>query len=368
MATLIPSSDLPARGLRLHGVHKEFAGQTVVDNLNLEIEEGSFVALLGPSGCGKTTTLRMIAGFDTLSSGRISLGSTVLASDHQQLPPELRNMSMVFQSYALWPHMTVADNVGYPLKLKGYKGSDFQRRVREALATVQMEPYAQRRPQDLSGGQRQRVALARCLASEPRVVLLDEPLANLDRHLRASMEDSFRDFHRRTGATFIYVTHDQAEAMALADRIAVMHKGQLVQWDAPEALYQRPQNAWVAGFIGQGSVVRLPLSSSERLLSSAQVQQALAALQNKPSAPEEVLIRPQHVELDPAGVPATVTHCVFKGERYQFVLQLQDGQSLQAYHWQGLPTGAQIAITVRQGWRLQEQTAGSTRPTLASVA
>jgi iron(III) transport system ATP-binding protein len=216
--------------LILERLNKVFGEQAVVRDLSLTIPEGAFTALLGPSGCGKTTTLRILAGLEHLSSGRLLLGDRLLADSRVHMPPETRDMGMVFQSYALWPHMTVAENVGYPLKLRKVNGAARQKRVMEALDVVELGAYAGRSPQELSGGQRQRVALARCLVSEPEVVLLDEPLANLDRHLRATMEQTFREFHRRTGATFVYVTHDQAEAMALASHIAVMHQGELMQW------------------------------------------------------------------------------------------------------------------------------------------
>ncbi|MFT4192737.1 MAG: ABC transporter ATP-binding protein, partial [Comamonas sp.] len=242
-----PGPQAAAQGLSLRGVSRRYGDHAAVQALDLEIPAGAFVALLGPSGCGKTTTLRMIAGFEPPDAGEIRLDDRLLANASAQVPPEQRHMGMVFQSYALWPHMSVADNVGYPLKLRGVRGAEYARRVTEALALVQMEGRAQAAPQDLSGGQRQRVALARCLVAEPRVVLLDEPLANLDRHLRASMESAFRAFHRRTGATFIYVTHDQGEAMALAGHVAVMHQGRLVQWATPEQLYAQPRTDWLAG-------------------------------------------------------------------------------------------------------------------------
>lgn len=204
-------------------------------------------------------------------------------------------MGMVFQSYALWPHMTVGENVGYPLKLRQVNGAARQKRVMEALEVVELGAYFGRSPQELSGGQRQRVALARCLVSEPRVVLLDEPLANLDRHLRATMEQTFREFHRRTGATFVYVTHDQAEAMALASHIAVMHQGELMQWGTPQQLYQQPQNSWVAGFIGQGSVLSLAVSPGLQSLDLAALHGGLDQPGRDKTVP--VLVRPEHVQI-----------------------------------------------------------------------
>lgn len=345
-------------GLQLRGVSRSYGAQTVVQSLDLDIPAGAFVALLGPSGCGKTTLLRMLAGFEAPDAGEIHLGAQLLANSTYQLPPEHRHMGMVFQSYALWPHMSVADNVGYALKLRGIKGVDYQRRVHEALELVQLSARASASPQDLSGGQRQRVALARCLVAEPRVVLLDEPLANLDRHLRASMEQSFREFHRRTGATFVYVTHDQGEAMALADHIAVMHQGRVVQWATPAQLYAQPRTDWLAGFIGQGSVLWQSSNWTGQVVPGATLVQALQATQVAKAYP--VLLRPEHVHLHAmldtpsAGLlQAVVQECVFKGERYDVWVQLRDGQRVMAYHPSACAPGTVVQLTVQQGWGLE---------------
>nr|WP_284454098.1 ABC transporter ATP-binding protein [Citrobacter sp. MNAZ 1397] len=332
-------------------LNKVFGEQAVVRDLNLTIPEGAFTALLGPSGCGKTTTLRILAGLEHLSSGRLLLGDRLLADARVHMPPETRDMGMVFQSYALWPHMTVAENVGYPLKLRKVNGAARQKQVMEALDVVELGAYAGRSPQALSGGQRQRVALARCLVSEPEVVLLDEPLANLDRHLRATMEQTFREFHRRTGATFVYVTHDQAEAMALASHIAVMHQGELMQWGAPQTLYQHPQNAWVARFIGKGSILSLAARHPASQLESQQLHEGLAPENTQPR--QQVLVRPEHVMVGDNGLPAMVESCIFQGERYLLELRLPDGQHLSAFH--SLPLREQQSTRVRlmQGWCLE---------------
>lgn len=348
-----------ASGLRLRGVERRYGTQTVVQGLDLDIPGGAFVALLGPSGCGKTTLLRMLAGFEAPDAGEIYLGNQLLANAQRQAPPEQRQMGMVFQSYALWPHMTVADNVGYALKLRGVQGADYQKRVHEALALVQLEGRAQARPQDLSGGQRQRVALARCLVAEPRVVLLDEPLANLDRHLRASMEQSFREFHRRTGATFVYVTHDQGEAMALADHIAVMHQGRLVQWATPAQLYAQPRTDWLAGFIGQGSVLQQSQPCAGQVVAGAQLHAALGAEAALGVKRYPVLVRPEHAQLSAwdaqaaQGLPAQVLECIFKGERYEVRVRLPDGQSLLLYHPQPWTLGQTVQVCIAQGWGLE---------------
>ncbi|RRR33494.1 ABC transporter ATP-binding protein, partial [Schaalia georgiae] len=209
---------------------------------------------------------------------------------------------------------------GYPLKLRRIQGSDYQRRVAQALEQVALTPYAQRSPQALSGGQRQRVALARCLVTDPDVVLLDEPLANLDRNLRAAMEHSFVDFHRRTQATMVYVTHDQSEAMAMADRIAVMREGELVQWATPETLYRAPRSEWVARFIGQGSLLHIASGAPGQRLTESALMSGLAAPLTARSQP--VLVRPEHVHLDatapnPHDLTARVERLTFRGERYE---------------------------------------------------
>ncbi|MGY5959010.1 ABC transporter domain-containing protein [Kosakonia sp. BK9b] len=334
--------------LRLEGLSKMFGEQTVVRDINLTIPSGAFTALLGPSGCGKTTTLRILAGLEQLTAGRLFLGDRLLADQTTHTPPEQRDMGMVFQSYALWPHMTVAENVGYPLKLRKVQRAARHKQVMAALDVVELGAYAGRSPHELSGGQRQRVALARCLVSEPQVVLLDEPLANLDRHLRATMEQTFRDFHRRTGATFVYVTHDQAEAMALASHIAVMHQGELMQWGAPQALYQQPQNAWVARFIGKGSVLSLATPAHLQQLNGAQLHSGFA-----PGALQAVLVRPEHVQVADDGLSVQVESCIYQGERYLLEMRLRDGQTVTAFHHSPFAPGQTVCVRLMQGWRLE---------------
>jgi iron(III) transport system ATP-binding protein len=241
--------------LTIDRVTKTYGTFRALDGVSLEVRDGEFMAILGASGCGKTTLLRQIAGFDKLDAGRIVIGDSVVSSTERHIPPERRRIGIVFQSYALWPHMTVGENVAYGLTVAGVKEPDRARRVAAALTLVELDGFADRRPSALSGGQRQRVALARCLVTEPSLVLLDEPLANLDVHLRAAMEDEFARFHKRTGTTMVYITHDQAEAMALADRIAVMDRGRLLQVATPSQLYREPADAIVASFIGEGMVI-----------------------------------------------------------------------------------------------------------------
>jgi iron(III) transport system ATP-binding protein len=248
--------------LTVNAVSKAYGDAKVLEDVSIDVHDGEFLAVLGPSGCGKTTLLRLIAGFERLSRGSIDIAGRTMSSLGTHVPPEERQVGIVFQSYALWPHMTVADNVGYSLRVARTAATEIRKKVTEALSVVGLSGFENRAPAQLSGGQRQRVALARCLVQAPKLVLLDEPLANLDVHLRASMQDEFAEFHRRTGSTMIYVTHDQAEAMALADRIAVMHDGMLVQLATPVELHNRPATEMIARFIGGGSVVDAEMRTS----------------------------------------------------------------------------------------------------------
>lgn len=257
--------------ISLRGLTKRFGEVTAVDNLDLELPAGELVAFLGPSGCGKTTTLRMIAGFEIPTSGRV----VVAGGDVTELPPERRNCGMVFQNYALFPHLTVRENVAFGLEMRGMRKAEREERVAAILDRVGLAGMARRYPRQLSGGQQQRTALARALVINPSVLLLDEPLANLDAQLREEMRFYIRSLQREFGITTVYVTHDQAEALVLADRAAVLMDGVLQQVDAPEDLYRRPRNARVASFVGltnllhgrvRGNGARLALESEVGIL------------------------------------------------------------------------------------------------------
>ncbi len=245
----------------LKNLSKSFGEVNVVNNINLEIIDHEFLSFLGPSGCGKTTTLRMIAGFDMPTSGEIFIGDRLVSSVEKKIfvPPEDRNVGMVFQNYAVWPHMNVFKNVAYPLKIKKVKTAQIRDRVMRVLSLVKLKGMENRYPHQLSGGQQQRVALARALIMEPDVMLLDEPLSNLDAKLREEMRFEIKDIQRRIGVTIIYVTHDQAEAMAMSDRILLLHEASVQQLGTPRDLYEKPENQFVADFIGLINFLRVEL-------------------------------------------------------------------------------------------------------------
>ena len=367
--------------LILNHISKDFGtgGRAAVNALSLDVREGGFLALLGPSGCGKTTVLRMIAGFEQPTDGSIHLGERLLADAVNMLPPERRNMAMVFQSYALWPHMNVSDNVGYPLKVRGISGERYREKVREALATVRLDDYAERRPAELSGGQRQRVALARCLVTSPDVVLLDEPLANLDRHLKKEMEETFREFHQRSGATMVYVTHDQSEkemeetfrefhqrsgatmvyvthdqseAMALATDVAVMSEGRLLQVAQPAEIYARPEGKMVGSLVGQGAILSMAFPDGGPRRIDWPFFRGLWENRAGGSAGADVLVRPEDVVVDGEGISCRVDSVLYEGERYALRLSMSDGQVLRAYSREAVAVGDDYRVAVRSAWRL----------------
>ncbi|MBN8981083.1 MAG: ABC transporter ATP-binding protein [Rhizobiales bacterium] len=299
--------------LRIASVIKRFGGFTAVDALTLDIAKGEFFALLGPSGCGKTTLLRMLAGFETPNEGSIFLNGEDIA----QVPPHLRPINMMFQNYALFPHLTVAGNIAFGLKRMDMPKADIEMRVKEMIALVRLEGLESRKPDQLSGGQRQRVALARSLARRPQMLLLDEPLAALDKKLREITQDELMDVQQRLGMTFIIVTHDQGEAMTVADRIGVMDKGKLVQVATPRELYETPNSRWLAGFVGDINLIEGKIVSREagRILVAAHGFGNVIAVQAPAGATDVCLaIRPEKIRLTQSAQSASKQDNTFDAE------------------------------------------------------
>jgi iron(III) transport system ATP-binding protein len=286
--------------LEIRALRKAYGSSTAVDRIDLAIEHGQLVCLLGPSGCGKTTTLRLVAGFAEPDGGEIVVGTRRLSAPGHVVPPERRNMSMIFQSYAIWPHMTVYDNVAYGLKLRRLSRSDIAQRVRAILEVVRLEALAERYPGELSGGQQQRVALARALVVEPETLLLDEPLSNLDAHLREEMRFEIRRLHEQYKITTVYVTHDQSEAMVIADRVAVMNRGLIEQLGTPEEIYERPRTEFVARFIGQTNLVSGMLQEDQTVQFAGGTLRIDSSSGSAPGKTVTVSIRPHDIELTPS--------------------------------------------------------------------
>ncbi|GAA1734375.1 ABC transporter ATP-binding protein [Aeromicrobium alkaliterrae] len=321
--------------LEVKGLHKQFAGKpptTAIDQLEFSIEEGELVVLLGPSGCGKTTTLRCLAGLETADAGQISLGGRTWFDSSQRiaLPPEKRNIGMVFQSYALWPHMTVRKNIGYPLRSRRKKGPEAAQWIEEAAALVNVEALLDRYPAQLSGGQQQRVSLARSLVSRPDMILFDEPLSNLDAKLRDDVRAQLHELHGRLGFTAVFVTHDQSEALALADRVAVMRAGRFEQIGDPFEVFERPATEYVADFLGLSN--RLP---AERVDGGVRV--AGAEVVGDVLAPTDLgdfvlRIRPEDLHAAPTRadlrglttLPATVVDAVYGGRHVDLYLSVAE--------------------------------------------
>ncbi len=288
-------------GVTIKGLTKRYGDVAAVEGLDLRVQPGELVALLGPSGCGKTTTLRLVAGFLKPEAGEIWVGERCLSSPVTVIPPERRRMAMIFQSYALWPHMTVAQNIAYGLRFSGVPKGDRERRVAEMLKAVQLEGYGSRYPGELSGGQQQRVAVARALVVEPEILLLDEPLSNLDANLREEMRFEIRRLHETFAITTLYVTHDQAEAMVISDRVAVLQSGRVVQIGTAEELFEHPRTRFVAEFIGKTNLVD-GLAEGPGAVARGRLRLDVASADLKPGAPVVVSIRPHHIELHPATV------------------------------------------------------------------
>jgi iron(III) transport system ATP-binding protein len=327
---------------------KRYGDLAVVDNVSLRIEHGLLVCLLGPSGCGKTTTLRLIAGFVEPSAGEIAVGDRVVSSPSRTLPPEQRNMSMIFQSYALWPHMTVTENVAYGLTLRKIDRATIAQKVKTILGVTKLDALANRYPGELSGGQQQRVALARALIVEPETLLLDEPLSNLDANLREEMRFEVRRLHDEYRYTTVYVTHDQSEAMTTADLIAVMNGGRIEQAGSPEDIYDRPRSEFVARFIGSSNVVKGRALDKDRV-EVAGVALACTGEPLKAGQPASISVRQHEIAISDApsatnALPATVARHVFLGNSRDYVVELADGALLRVVTSpeQNIPQGGKV--------------------------
>jgi iron(III) transport system ATP-binding protein len=349
-------------GISILGLSKSYgddAGLAAVADLSLDIADGQFVTLLGPSGCGKTTTLRLIAGFIAPDAGTIHVDGRLLSSAGQVMPPEERGMGMVFQNYAVWPHKTVFENVVFGLKLRRLATSEARARVKGTLALVNLTGLEDRLPSELSGGQQQRVALARSLVVEPKILLLDEPLSNLDAKLREHMRSELKELQRRTGITFVYVTHDQAEALALSDRIAVIHGGRLQQFGTPQEVYARPASRVVADFMGLVNLVPATVevvngNRSRLRFSPSWTMDVEPACPVVPGQRVEAAIRPENIRLEPetftgqADQSAIVTECTFLGSIVEYLVMLGDSTMLrvQAHPLVQFAIGDRVAVRI----------------------
>jgi spermidine/putrescine transport system ATP-binding protein len=365
---IAPTAGSPSRtGARdpvitLEHVVKRFGSYVAVQDADFAIERGEFFSLLGPSGCGKTTTLRMIAGFELPTSGRILLEG----KDVSQVPPYRRNVNTVFQHYALFPHMTVADNVAFGPRSQKVGQQETARRVEALLSVVRLTQYADRKPAQLSGGQQQRVALARALANYPSALLLDEPLGALDLKLRQAMQIELKRIQREIGITFIYVTHDQEEALTMSDRIAVMNEGRVEQIGTPQEIYHSPSSVFVANFIGVANLVPVIVQhvnggdATVVVAGSHRVRVPTGTQRLRPGSAATVMVRPERLRLtetaplDGTGVPVTLEHAVFQGPVVRCSLRAADGTEIVAHVGpeQPLPP-LKPGLGLWVGWELQ---------------
>ena len=319
----------------LKNVNKSFGDFLALDDINLKIEKGEFIAVLGPSGCGKTTLLRLLAGFESLNDGVIYIDNELVSSQTLTVSPENRNVNMVFQNYALWPHMTISEQIEYPLNYDKFASNDLkansQQRVEDLLKIVNLSGYEKRYPHEISGGQRQRVALARSVATEPAILLMDEPLSALDAELRIEMRTEIEKMHKITGSTIIYVTHDQSEALAMADRIVVMNKGKIEQVGTPEEIYYYPRSTFVATFVGKANIFSgqwknnsFYLDNSKVIWPNSKMNEHLLKENSYAIRPEELKLINQPVE--GLSLLGKIISQQFEGMHYQYVVQVGQGR------------------------------------------
>ncbi|MGH7388949.1 MAG: ABC transporter ATP-binding protein [Candidatus Rokuibacteriota bacterium] len=340
-------------GIVLDGLVKRFGAVTAVKEVTLEVADREFVTLLGPSGCGKTTLLRLVAGFVAPDAGAIRVGGATLSTPERVVPPEQRGMGMVFQNYAVWPHKTVYENVAFGLEVRKVARAEARQRVARVLELVNLAGLEGRYPNQLSGGQQQRVALARSLVVEPSILLLDEPLSNLDAKLRERMRWELKELQRRTGITFVYVTHDQAEAMALSDRIAVMAEGRVLQYGSPRDVYARPASRAVADFMGLVNIVPgrvVGASGDDGLVALAGQHTVRVALPPQASEGQavQVAVRPESLTLTSEGIPGKVAEATYLGNLTDCHVTLHDGTRVRVQAGPGaaLAVGQRVHVRV----------------------
>ena len=332
------------RLIDLQHITKIYDDNTVLDDLNLYIRENEFLTLLGPSGCGKTTTLRIIGGFEKPDNGCVLFNG----KDITNMPPNKRQLNTVFQKYALFPHMTIAENIAFGLKIKGKTKSYIQDKIRYALKLVNLDGYENRMPDSLSGGQQQRIAIARAIVNEPRVLLLDEPLGALDLKLRQDMQYELIRLKNELGITFIYVTHDQEEALTMSDTIVVMNQGYIQQMGSPEQIYNEPENAFVADFIGESNIVP-GLMIHDELVEIFGAKFACVDKGFGNNKPVDVVIRPEDIDLlkpEEGTLQGVVTHLIFKGVHYEMEVTTPDGFEWLVHSTDMFPVGQQVGLHV----------------------
>ena len=329
--------------INLQNISKSYDGQLILDDLNLYIRENEFLTLLGPSGCGKTTTLRILGGFESPDTGKVIFDGTDITS----LPPNKRHLNTVFQKYALFTHMTIAENIAFGLKIKKMSKAYIQDKIKYALKLVNLDGYENRMPDSLSGGQQQRIAIARAIVNEPKVLLLDEPLGALDLKLRQDMQYELIRLKNELGITFIYVTHDQEEALTMSDTIVVMNQGYIQQIGSPEKIYNEPENAFVADFIGDSNIIASTMIHDELV----EILGAKFACVDKgfgENKPVDVVIRPEDVELVASGegtIDGVVSHVIFKGVHYEMEV-MANGFEWLVHSTKMFPVGTNVGIKV----------------------
>lgn len=330
--------------LDLVNITKSYDGVTILDDLNLYIRENEFLTLLGPSGCGKTTTLRILGGFETPDTGKVLFNG----QDITQLPPNKRQLNTVFQKYALFTHMTIAENIAFGLKIKGKSKAYINDKIKYALKLVNLEGYENRSPALLSGGQQQRIAIARAIVNEPKVLLLDEPLGALDLKLRQDMQYELIRLKNELGITFVYVTHDQEEALTMSDTIVVMNQGYIQQMGSPEQIYNEPENAFVADFIGESNIVD-GLMIHDELVEIFGAKFACVDKGFGTNQPVDVVIRPEDIDLvkpEEGTLQGIVTHLIFKGVHYEMEVTTPDGYEWLVHSTDMFPVGEKVGIHV----------------------